>query len=85
MNRRAIRLLTITAFLLALAPISGAAQERPTLTPDDYGQWESLTFGGTALSPDGQWLAYGIRRVNEETEIRIRSLRRRVAKAGGSD
>ncbi len=76
MNRLAIRLLTATVFLLALAPTSGAAQERPTLTPDDYGQWESLTFGGAALSPDGRWLAYGIRRVNEETEIRIRSLRR---------
>ncbi|UCG88554.1 MAG: S9 family peptidase [Gemmatimonadota bacterium] len=60
------------AVLLVATPVSGGvAQERPTITPADYGQWESL--GSATLSPDGRWLAYGVRRVNEETELRIRA------------
>jgi dipeptidyl aminopeptidase/acylaminoacyl peptidase len=58
------------AVLSATAPLS--AQEKPTLTPDDYGQWERL--GRATLSPDGQWLAFAISRVNEENELRIREL-----------
>jgi dienelactone hydrolase len=43
------------------------------LLPADYGQWES--FGGrTRLSQDGRWLAYSIRRVNRENEVRLRML-----------
>ncbi len=45
------------------------AGDRPILTPDDYGQFESLT--SQTLSPLGDWLVYGIRRVNEEEELRI--------------
>ena len=45
------------------------AQDLPTLTEDDYGKWESP--GLAALSPDGLWLAVGVRRVNEENELRI--------------
>ncbi|MDX1578754.1 MAG: YqiA/YcfP family alpha/beta fold hydrolase, partial [Gemmatimonadota bacterium] len=48
------------------------AQEKPTLQPEDYGRWENL--GGAALSPDGAWIAYGVTRVNEESELRIREL-----------
>ena len=33
-----------------------AAQNKPTLTPDDYGKWETL--GAAAISPDGAWIAY---------------------------
>jgi dipeptidyl aminopeptidase/acylaminoacyl peptidase len=82
-----VRSLPATVFLLATVLSGGIAQELPTLTPDDYGQWESFTFGGTELSPDGRWLAYGIRRVNEETELRIRPLRRdtTLVAAWGSD
>ena len=59
------------AALLAalLQPPALQAQEKPTLTVDDYGQWESL--GGGTLSPDGRWLAVGISRVNQENELRI--------------
>ncbi len=43
------------------------------LQPKDYGQWES--FGGrTRLTNDGRWLAYSIRRVNRENELRLRML-----------
>ncbi len=70
------RLLPLTAACLVLVAPSSLilAQEKPTVKPGDYGQWESL--GGATLSPDARWLAYGIRRVNEENELRIRSLRR---------
>jgi dipeptidyl aminopeptidase/acylaminoacyl peptidase len=45
------------------------AQQKPTVKPEDYGKFENLGFG--TLSPDGQWLAVGIARVNEENELRI--------------
>ncbi|MDX1645952.1 MAG: prolyl oligopeptidase family serine peptidase [Longimicrobiales bacterium] len=45
------------------------AQERPTLTEDDYGKWERL--GPATISPDGSWLAVLISRVNDEDELRI--------------
>ena len=59
------------AALAVLASPSPAllAQEKPTLTPDDYGQWERL--GGGVLSPDGRWLAASVSRVNDENELRI--------------
>jgi dipeptidyl aminopeptidase/acylaminoacyl peptidase len=40
--------------------------------PEDYGSWESLR--GSALSPDGRWLAYGIVRTDGEEELRVRML-----------
>ncbi|MGH7541429.1 MAG: alpha/beta hydrolase family protein, partial [Gemmatimonadota bacterium] len=54
------------------APPIAVAQEKPTLTPEDYGRWESL--GPAVLSPDGAWLAYRVTRVNEEDELRVRRL-----------
>ena len=55
-------LLTLTVF----------AQQKAPITPADYGKWETL--GAGELSPDGQWLAYGLNRVNGTNELRIRSL-----------
>ena len=58
--------------LLAIAAAWAAeasAQQTPALTPDDYGQWETL--GQATLSPDGLWLAVGISRVNDQDELRI--------------
>ena len=55
--------------LSALLPSLGLAQSRPTVRPADYGKWESL--GAGTLSPNGQWLAYGVNRVNEENELRL--------------
>ncbi|MCL4866403.1 MAG: PD40 domain-containing protein, partial [Gemmatimonadales bacterium] len=64
----------LPSLLLVLAtPV--AAQQKPLLTPADYGQFESLGFG-TSLSPDGRWLAYLVNRVNEQNELRIRPLDR---------
>jgi hypothetical protein len=58
-----------TAFLVLAAAPALAAQDRPTLGPDDYGRWEQL--GGAQLSPDGRWLAASVGRVNDEDELRI--------------
>ncbi len=49
------------------------AEEKRPVRPEDYGKWESLGFG-SALSPDGKWLAYQIRRVDGESELRIKML-----------
>ncbi len=48
--------------------------EKRPITPKDYGRFESLGFFGTALSPDGRWIAYGVTRVDEEYELRLRML-----------
>ena len=46
------------------------------MKPADYGKWESL--GTATLSPDGKWIAYDIRRVNGDNELRV------SAASGGS-
>ena len=66
------RLALPAAVLLAAAPLT--AQTRSAPTPTDYGKWESPA--AAVLSPNGQWLAYGVNRVNENNELRLRDLRR---------
>lgn len=56
--------------LLFAAPLALEAQQKPTLTPADFGQWQTL--GAARLSPKGDWLATGINRVNEENELQLR-------------
>lgn len=61
---------TIITILFAFSlMLTSGAQTKPTVTPADYGQWE--IFGGSTLSPDGKWLAYGINRSNRNNELRI--------------
>ncbi len=48
------RTAAVAAFAL-VAVRTGGAQRKPTLTPADYGRWETL--GRARLSPDGGWLA----------------------------
>ena len=60
----------LALLLSAAAPL--AAQERPLVTPDDYGRWERL--GGSALSPFGDWIAYTVSRVDETSELRVRRI-----------
>jgi hypothetical protein len=57
--------------VLPLLVLSAAAfaQPKPTLTPADYGKWETL--GNGTLSPDGKWLAYEIRRTSGDGELRV--------------
>ena len=58
--------------LIAGLPSLAGGQGRSPVASSDYGRWE--TPGASALSPDGRWLAYGVTRVDERTELRVRSL-----------
>ena len=49
--------------------LPAAAQDRPALTPDDYGRWERL--GAFELDPTGRWLVASIERVDERVELRL--------------
>jgi dipeptidyl aminopeptidase/acylaminoacyl peptidase len=51
-----------------------AAEPLEPVAPDDYGQFEWP--GAGMLSPDGQWLAYAVNRVNEQNELRVRRVAR---------
>ena len=68
-SRRALLLLSC---LLSAMP--AAAQEKPTLTPADYGRWEALTAQPQPLSADGRWLVYGIGRTDGQRELRLANL-----------
>ena len=57
---------------MAGATRSPVVAAKPTLTGADYAKWETL--GAGALSPDGKWAAYDIRRGNGSTELRYRAL-----------
>ncbi len=61
-----------TALALLALPSPTSAQDRPLVTPGDYGRWESLGF--PTLAPDGSWLAYTVSRVDETSELRLRKL-----------
>ena len=50
------------------------AERLDPVGPEDYGQFESP--GAGTLSPDGQWLAYAVNRVNEQNELRVRRIGR---------
>ena len=62
------RYLFLAAALSAVQSI--LAQDKPLVTPKDYGKWETL--GAARFSPNGAWLTYAINRGNEENELRIR-------------
>src|ERR1700722_2145740 len=59
---------TSSFLLLAFAHLA-TAQPKPTLTPADYGKWETL--GQATLSADGKWLAHEIRRTDGNNELRV--------------
>jgi hypothetical protein len=60
----------LLVFFFAGAMLIG--QQKPAVTPAAFGKWETLGAGD--LSPDGKWLAYSIRRVSTDEELRIASL-----------
>jgi dipeptidyl aminopeptidase/acylaminoacyl peptidase len=70
-------LLSLLALGLVLPGPWLEAQERPVLTPTDYGKFEQLQGG--ELSPDGAWLAYRILRMDDHQELRVRPLARDTA------
>lgn len=62
----------ILGILAVLATAPAAAQQKPTLQPADYARWESI--GTNAMSDDGRWFAYTISRVDQDGDLRYRSL-----------
>src|SRR5262245_41297046 len=72
-QRRSMTFGTVGVIFMSMTLIiTGVAQQKRSLIPADYGQWEGLTYG--ELSSDGRWLAYGINRTNGQHEMRLRSL-----------
>src|SRR4051812_28612602 len=74
---RALQYLTL--LLSAASPLAAQAHQPsqpshapPTLGSADYAKWETL--GANALSADGKWVAYDLRRGNGSTELHYRSV-----------
>jgi dipeptidyl aminopeptidase/acylaminoacyl peptidase len=60
----------LAALLISGLPAEGlAAQQKPLLTPADYGRFEAV--GSPVLSPRGDWLALVVTRVDEQAELRL--------------
>ncbi len=72
LNRLAAALVAaITALTTFTTAATLPAQQKPPITAADYGQWETLGEG--ILSPDGTFLAVGIRRVDGTSELQVHS------------
>ena len=69
---RTLATLAALGGLALVLPSSASSQERPLVTPDDYGRWERL--GGVEVSPLGDWIAYEVTRVDETSELRVRRI-----------
>lgn len=46
------------------------APKRP-IAPADYAQWEGLNMGNRKLSPDGNWLLFDVKRVDEKSSLHL--------------
>jgi dienelactone hydrolase len=68
----------ITVLFVSSLMLTSGAQTKAPVPPADYGQWETL--GGSGLSPDGKWLAYGINRSNRNNELRVANVADGTAK-----
>lgn len=62
----------VAVTLAALVPTVPQARQAQSLQPQDYGRWEQLAAERMPLSPDGQWLVYGITRANRQNELHVR-------------
>jgi dipeptidyl aminopeptidase/acylaminoacyl peptidase len=74
--RRPFIVLSSGLLLALIFTVDPAAQSKPTLTPSDYDQFESVSAGAArgGLSPDGRWLAYAITRVGGDNYLRIQPI-----------
>jgi dipeptidyl aminopeptidase/acylaminoacyl peptidase len=77
--RAAVVVLLHLAVTAAAAPASAqqatqatAALPRPALTPSDYDRFESA--GQPVLAPRGDWAAFTVTRVDEQSELRLQPL-----------
>src|SRR5579863_6939531 len=60
-----------SVFLASILVLAALPQTKPALKPADYGRFETL--GQAALSLDGKWVAYEIRRSDRNDELRVTS------------
>ncbi|MEL7119767.1 MAG: prolyl oligopeptidase family serine peptidase, partial [Bacteroidota bacterium] len=67
------RLLVLTCLLTLASYSTIFAQQKPTLTLDDYQEWQNLSWSSW-LSDDGSWAAYQVRLVNEKDTLYINSV-----------
>ncbi len=63
---------TFGLLLVALSPGFLSAQEKPSITVDDYGQWKRIT--SASLSPDGSWMSYAYDRLEGEDTLHVAGL-----------
>ena len=71
-----IRILPVALIAIAAPALLSAQQAAttlPLLTPKDYGRWEQLL--NPALSPNGEWVAVPITRVERTSELRVYGVR----------
>ncbi|MEK9499564.1 alpha/beta hydrolase family protein [Gaopeijia maritima] len=66
---RGLRRATGLLLALGLTGAVAAAQDRPRVTEADYDRFESL--GSSTMSADGAWLVVDVRRVDDDSELRI--------------
>ena len=59
------------AVTIESADVATQSAASRALQPDEYGRWEQLQAQRTPLSPDGNWLVYGIARSNRQNELRV--------------
>jgi dipeptidyl aminopeptidase/acylaminoacyl peptidase len=71
-----MRTFCLAALILVHAMTASAgivsAQQKPALTPADYGRFENA--GALVVSPRGDWLAFTVTRVDEESELRLQPM-----------
>ncbi len=61
--------LVLVVLATSLTPQGIWAQTRPTVSPTDYGRWESVA--GVELDADGRWVVTSIRTVDGDVELRV--------------
>ncbi len=64
--------LCLGLFLLSLSTTLLAQEEKPTLSVEDYQEWQNLSWANW-LSDNGQWMAYRVTLVNENDTLYISS------------
>ena len=71
--RKSAILLTSFLAVLIVSAATPTAQSKPTLTPSEYDQFETISAGAPrgGLSPNGKWLVYNINRIGGDNELRL--------------
>src|SRR5690349_100601 len=68
----AMNRIRVSAAALVLAGgLTVTAQTPRLLQPEEYGKWESIATQRVPLSPDGNWLVYGLNRSSRQNEMRF--------------